>query len=68
VAADGHIGMVTMAAVSKADPMHLVNVMSDERIKVYRQMRGFRRYGKGWLNRVEFCRQKALTLVKGESK
>lgn len=65
VAADGHIGMVTMAAVSKADPEHLVNAMSNERINVYRQMRGFRRYGKGWLARVEFCRQKALTLMKG---
>ena len=64
VAADGHIGMVTLAAVAKADPAHLVNAMSDERAKIYRQMRGFWKYGKGWLRRVEFCRQKALTLVK----
>jgi lysozyme family protein len=63
VHADGHIGVVTMAAVSKADAARLVNAMSNERIKVYRQMRRFRKYGKGWLRRVEFCRQKALTMI-----
>jgi lysozyme family protein len=60
---DGHIGVVTMAAVAKADPVHLVKAMSYERVKVYDRMRGFRRYGKGWLSRVEFCRRKALTLI-----
>jgi len=68
VAADGHIGIVTMAAVAKIDPAALVNAMSDGRIRVYKDIVQKRpkshKYLKGWLKRVEFCRQKALTLIK----
>ncbi len=63
VAADGHIGVVTLSAVKQADPERLINRMSYERAAVYRQMRGFWKYGKGWLKRVEFCRQNALKLL-----
>lgn len=68
VPADGHIGVVTMNALAHTDPATLINAMSYERRAIYRQTKGYWKYGKGWLNRVEFCRQKALTLVKGETK
>jgi lysozyme family protein len=63
IPADGHIGVITMSKVEETPPAELVNAMSDQRVAVYHRTRGFRRYGKGWLSRVEFCRQKALTLI-----
>lgn len=62
VAADGHIGAVTMAACQKADADALVDEIARQRVLVYKQTRGFWKYGKGWLNRVEFCRKNAHTL------
>ena len=63
VADDGHIGMVTSAALSKADPKVLINTMSDKRLAFYRALPGYRFYGKGWNSRVAFARENALTLL-----
>ena len=69
VTADGHIGVITSAALSKADPKTLVNAMSDDRIRVYKVIEAEHpqdvKFDKGWLNRVEFSRKNALTLVGG---
>lgn len=62
VTADGHIGVVTSAALSHCDPKKLIDGMAAQRIAVYKQFRGFWKYGRGWLNRVEFCRKNAHTL------
>lgn len=71
VTADGHIGVVTMAAAAKANPAQLVNSMSNERLKVYdeivKRRPKSRKYIRGWDNRVEDCRRRALTLVAGKT-
>ena len=65
--ADGHIGILTSAALSKADPIKLVNGMSDERVAIYKEIEAEhsndRKFDKGWMARVEFARTNALTLV-----
>lgn len=67
VTADGHIGVVTMAAVKAADPAALVDRMSAERLKVYdeivKKRPKSRKYLRGWDDRVEFCRKGALSLI-----
>jgi|SRR5215471_1665598 len=67
VAADGHIGVVTMAAVAAAKPADLIARMSDERMRVYRAIvathPALQKFMRGWTNRVTFCKQKALTLL-----
>ncbi len=63
VSADGHIGPVTRLAWTQADPGKLVDAMAAQRAAVYRQTRGFWKYGNGWLARVETCRTRAHTLL-----
>ena len=69
VAADGHIGVVTMTAVAAANPADLIGKMSDQRMAVYRAIVAshprLSKFMRGWSNRVTFCKQKALTLVSG---
>lgn len=63
VTADGHIGAITTAAWEAADSAKLIDDMAAQRIIVYKQSRGFWKYGKGWLARVETCRQNAHKLL-----
>jgi lysozyme family protein len=67
VRADGHIGVVTLAAAKTTDPTDLINEMSAGRLQVYDEIVArrpkSRKYLKGWDDRVEFCRKNALTLV-----
>lgn len=63
---DGHIGVVTSAALSDTrftGINALLDQFAQERVKSYKQFRGYWKYGKGWLSRVEFARVNALTLV-----
>jgi lysozyme family protein len=63
VAVDGRIGVITTHALSVANPRDLVNEYALERERVYRQMKGFWKYGRGWLNRTELCRKASLALI-----
>jgi len=69
VTADGHIGVVTSAALSKADPMKLVEAMTVERIKVYKEIEAAHpvdaKFDHGWMERVAFVQLNARTLVAG---
>jgi len=69
VVADGHIGIITMNAIDKADPVRLINSMTDERKAVYKEIvrnhPRLRKYLNGWNERARECRVKALTLVGG---
>ncbi|MDE2471883.1 MAG: hypothetical protein KGL35_24945 [Bradyrhizobium sp.] len=69
VTADGHIGVVTSAALSHADPSELVDRMSavrqqyyDEVVKLHPKNQKFMR---GWANRVVFARKNAHALLAG---
>lgn len=65
-AVDGDIGPKTIAAAEKA--MHPSGKATLEAIAVarreyYRRLSGFKRYGKGWLRRVDAAEQAALLLA-----
>lgn len=60
---DGHIGVVTSAALSKTDVKALIGEFAKQRVKSYKSFRGFWKYGKGWLARVEFAKKNALSLL-----
>jgi lysozyme family protein len=60
VAPDGAIGDDTLAAVNRTSD--LVNKFCDLRADYYKSLSNFEYFGKGWLNRVEFSRTKALEM------
>jgi lysozyme family protein len=66
-AADGHIGVVTSAAIAKCYDSGgvpaAIRAYSAGRIAYYKRLRGFWKYGKGWLNRVYFAQANALKLA-----
>lgn len=64
---DGMMGVVTQSAIQNADPVDLINKVSDVRANWYRNLAQFPVYGKGWLNRVGHCRKGALALAKGKT-
>jgi lysozyme family protein len=56
VSADGHFGIVTMAAVKRLPHVKdLINQIDAERNAYYRSLRTFQRFGKGWMNRLADC-------------
>src|SRR5882672_10347046 len=70
VNADGHIGIVTLAALKQAsiaqhigDATHVIKRFSDGRRAYYRSLRLFRKYGRGWLSRAATIEQQASKLV-----
>lgn len=64
---DGHIGMVTSAAVTHADPATLVDAMARERLRSYNSIvehnPSQRKYIRGWSSRVAFAKGNAHTLL-----
>jgi|ERR1700726_1883942 len=66
VTPDGHIGVVTSAALSKANVTVLIDAMAGDRIKVYQGIvvahPTDRKFYRGWLNRVAFAQHNAHTL------
>lgn len=62
VADDGHIGVVTLAALSKASPADLIAKYSIAKRNFYRSL-GQPRFIKGWLNRVDHVQAVALTML-----
>lgn len=63
VAADGRIGPLTLAAVAKADPVKVVNVLCDKRMAFLRRLSTFPTFGRGWTSRVTGVRAVALRLA-----
>lgn len=67
VAVDGHLGIITSAALSKADPKRLIGAMSEYRIHLYKAIEAAhpvdRKFDRGWMARVAFAEKNALTLV-----
>lgn len=68
VAADGHIGVVTSAALAKTDPAKLIDAMAADRTAYYRAVVAAhpqdRKFYRGWTNRVAFATRNAHMLVK----
>lgn len=68
---DGHIGMITSAAIAKCHPAALVKAMSAFRVHYYKEIEirrpVDRKYDKGWMNRVTFSEHNALTLVPNDT-
>jgi lysozyme family protein len=60
---DGHIGLVTMTALRKADPKTLVPLITRERAVFYRSLGKFWRFGKGWIARDLQVEKNALQLL-----
>jgi lysozyme family protein len=63
VAADGHIGIVTMAAMKVATPSYIIQQFSNRRRDYYRSLRLFRKYGRGWLSRTTAIEQQSLKIA-----
>lgn len=52
VADDGKIGSVTLAAVTKADPLKLVMLFNAERLMFMTNLSTWGSFGKGWARRI----------------
>jgi lysozyme family protein len=60
---DGHLGVVTLGAVDKANPVRLIAAVSDRRTAFYRSLHTFKYFGKGWLRRVNRVQGIALKMA-----
>jgi lysozyme family protein len=67
VVADGHIGVITRAAVAKAEPQELINAMSQSRKTFMRGLRLYWKYGTGWIRRANEVRSVALKMAEENS-
>lgn len=66
VRADGHIGLVTLDALSSMAPIKVITDYSDTCRKFFRGLHIFKYFGRGWLNRVQFIEQAALKMLPQE--
>lgn len=62
VNADGNIGPVTIAATTH-NPKHIVEALMDKRLNFLRTLGTFDHFGKGWTNRCNEVRARALEMV-----
>jgi len=65
VADDGRIGPITRQAIAKADAAELIESYSIVKRKFYLSLHQ-PKFTKGWLNRVNFTRMTALTMITGK--
>jgi lysozyme family protein len=67
VAADGHIGAVTSAALSEAEPNKLIDAMAAESVKVYKAIERAHpvdvKFDRGWMIRVAERTKRAHSLM-----
>ncbi len=63
IADDGHIGVITRAAIARANIRHLIGMVTLRRKTFYRQIRTFRKFGAGWVKRAEFVQKNALSML-----
>lgn len=60
---DGHLGIVTRAALQRFPVASLIQEISEERRTFFENLRTFRWFGKGWLARVNSVEQNALKMA-----
>ena len=60
---DGHIGIITSAAIKNSNAIKLVAAFSDERRAFYRSLKTSKYFGRGWLSRVSTIEQIALKMA-----
>lgn len=64
VNSDGAIGNNTMAAVSQfKDPKQLIKDYTKSRLSFVEGLKNFSIFGEGWESRIEFVRDKALSMI-----
>jgi lysozyme family protein len=64
VKADGMMGQVTLSAISGySDTQSLIKRISELRRAFYRGLKGYPRFGKGWLARVQHSEDRAIAMV-----
>lgn len=63
ITADGHVGTVTIGALTAANPIRLITAYSDERSAFYRSLATFKYFGAGWLSRVKTIEAAALKMA-----
>jgi lysozyme family protein len=64
VADDGQIGVITLAALSKADPASLIASYSTAKKNFYKSLNQ-PRFTRGWLNRVDHVQSIATSMLTG---
>jgi len=62
---DGVLGPNTLNAIEDVNPISIVNNFSTEKEDFYKQLKTFPIFGKGWLNRVEQVKTKAMEMING---
>jgi hypothetical protein len=62
---DGVLGPNTLNAIEDANPISIVNNFSTEKEDFYKQLKTFPIFGKGWLNRVEQVKTRAIEMING---
>ncbi|MEO0620416.1 MAG: TIGR02594 family protein, partial [Pseudomonadota bacterium] len=67
VEADGEIGPITRAAVSKAAPEDIVRHISAARDRFYRSLKHFKHFGRGWIRRLTSTTQRSLDAAEKRS-
>ena len=65
VAPDGAFGPATRAAIAAAAPAELIRAIAADRIRHYRALPTFPRFGRGWLARVDRTTGAALEMAAG---
>lgn len=61
---DGIIGLLTLAATVKADPIVVINAINDRRMAFLRGLKIFSVFGKGWTARVARVRADSLAMAR----
>jgi lysozyme family protein len=61
---DGHIGPLTLAAVSAADAATLINALSGIHYSYLTRLTGWGQFGAGWTTRLKAAQAAALALVR----
>lgn len=67
IRADGIIGPLTMVAVRGADPLELIDHLTDSEEVFFSGLKNARTNLNGWKRRAEDCRAEALKLCKGST-
>lgn len=62
---DGVLGPNTLNAIEDVNPISIVNNFSTEKEDFYKQLKTFPIFGKGWLNRVEQVKTRAMEMING---
>lgn len=63
VSADGLVGPATLAAVKAASPAVLIKAISAARLAQYQSLSTYSKFGRGWTNRLNAVKAKALEMV-----